>query len=113
MTKDEKKSANIKGQKIPGMRLFLIVLIDLISQGETVKCTLIEEKIADGIASFVYKSFEKVFERYDFDLDNIVKIDDYFKQWSGVADEQEFRKYCCKDVEGLQLIVKLALNDIF
>ena len=99
--------------RVPGLRMFLSALIDLISEGKTETCTSMEEALSPGVASKLCASYRHAFEKSGFDLDNIDGINEYYKQWTGVANGEELRKYACKESEGLQLLVKLALNEIF
>lgn len=99
-------------KKKPSLRVFLYTIIDLISQGISESCKSVENLIKIGIASSLYSAHTSVFEQNNFSTEQISKIDEYFKQWLGVADGCEMTKYGCDESEGLQLIIKLALNDI-
>ena len=103
----------MKKTDIPGLRIFLITLIDLISIGKKENCEQVKSLLATGVATKMYSSYATFFEKNNFNMDNIQCIDEYFKQWAGCTDEQEKRKYNCDKTEGLQLIIKLALNEIF
>lgn len=100
-------------ESIPGLRLFLYTVIDLISQGKAETCANMERLLSKGVASELYKPYISFFNQYGLYADNILQVDDYYKQWSGVADGQEMRKYGCKEENGLALILKLALNEIY
>ena len=99
--------------EIPSLRRFLFTLIDLISQGKKESCSQMEEALASGIATKLYSSYTSAFKNNNFNTDSISEIDEYFKQWSGISDGQEFRKYNCVANDGIELIIKLALNEIF
>lgn len=98
---------------VPGLRIFLYTMLDLILHGKSETCTDVETLLSHDIASKMYMSYTSFFEQNGFHRDNIPQIDEYYKQWSGVADYQEMRKYSFKADDGLALIIKLALNEIF
>ncbi len=99
-------------KKMPNIRIFLYTIIDLISQGISETCESVESLLKIGIASSLYSAHTSDFKRNNFCAEQIPKIDEYFKQWSGVADGCEMAKYGCGESEGLQLIIKLGLNEI-
>lgn len=99
-------------KKIPNLRVFLYTIIDLISQGISENCKSVENLLKIGIASSLYSAHASYFKQNNFCTEQIPKIDEYFKQWLGVADGCEMSKYGCSESEGLQLIIKLVLNEI-
>ena len=99
-------------KKMPHLRVFLYTIIDLISQGISGNCKNIENLFKIGIASSLYSAYTSNFKQNNFCTEQIPEIDEYFKQWLGVADGSEMTKYGCVETEGLQLIIKLVLNEI-
>lgn len=95
------------------LRIFLYALIDLISKGEKISCLEVEKMLDDGIATKLCKEYTTEFLKNYFTDEYIQYVDEYFKEWKGCADNQEIRKYDCKEDEGFVLIIKLALNEIF
>ena len=93
--------------------MFLSILLDLVSKGDKVSCIEVEAALSSGVATKLYSSYNSFFEENGFNVDNIPPIDEYFRQWSGIADGKEMRKYACQSDDGLILIIKLALNEIF
>ena len=77
--------------------------------------TAVKSKIYSSVEEepFFSQNCNSFFEENGFNVDNIPPIDEYFRQWSGIADGQEMRKYACQSDDGLILIIKLALNEIF
>lgn len=103
----------MNGERIPGLRIFLYTVIDLIVQGESETCKDVETQLSNGVASELRALHPFAFDENELDPNNISEIDEYFKKWRGVADGEEMRKYGCREDDGLALIVKLALNEIF
>ena len=103
----------MNGNKIQGLRMFLSILLDLVSKGDKVSCIEVEAALSSGVATKLYSSYNSFFEENGYNVDNIPPIDEYFRQWSGIADGQEMRKNACQSDDGLILIIKLALNEIF
>lgn len=101
----------MSGKSVPGLRMFLYTVIDLILQGKSETCDDIEALLSKGIASKMYTSYTSFFEQTGFNKDCIPEVDEYYRKWSGIADGQEIRKYDCNAGEGLALIIKLTLND--
>lgn len=98
---------------VPGLRMFLYTMLDLITHGKSKPCTDVEDLLSHGIASKMYMSYPSFFEQNGFNRANIPQIDAYYKKWSGVADGQEMGKYGCEPDDGLAPIIKLAFNDVF
>ncbi len=94
------------------LRLFIYGLIDLIKDHQQMNVKTVEENLLSGIATFLYRKYSDVFEKVDFNQENILDIDEYFRKWLGVASDVEDRKYNCCDDDGICLLIKLALNDI-
>lgn len=93
------------------LKEFIGVLIELISQGESLSCEQAEKFLAEGIASKLNELYSTLFEENCIQFENLSEIDEYFKNFIGIADGNEIRKYNCKESEGLQLIIKIAIND--
>ena len=96
--------------KIPGLRAFLLIILEMISKGESERCNEIETAITTGIATKFYRKYPSYFMQLD--KSNTSDIDEYFKRWSGCAEGFESRKYLCADNAGLHLLIALALNEI-
>lgn len=99
-------------EKINGLRMFLYGVLSLIKTGESIKYNIIEEKIGTGIASFLFFKYEKHFSKVGFNPDNLEVIDEFYKKSFGITEGQE-NKYDCQENDGLYLIIKLALNEVF
>lgn len=102
----------MSGKSVPGLRMFLYTVIDLILQGKSETCADIEAMLPMGIASKMYASYSAFFEQTGFNKECIPEVDKYYTKWSGIADGQEMRKYNCNANDGLALIIKLAFNEI-
>lgn len=101
----------MSGERVPGLRMFLYTVIDLILQGKSETCADIEALLPKGIATKMYTSYSAFFAQTGFNKDCIPEVDEYYKKWSGIADGQEMRKYNCDANDGLALIIKLAFNE--
>lgn len=99
-------------KSVPGLRIFLYTVIDLISHGESKTCTYIEAQLCNGIAKKMYELYSCAFDQNNFNKDCIPEVDKFYKKMSGLADGQEMRKYGCEANDGLALLIKLALNYI-
>lgn len=102
----------MKKNKVQGLRIFLITVLGLISSGTKVSCGIIEDALSSGVATKLWSLHKSVFEENGFNEDYIHEVDEYFRQWAGIADGQEMRKYACTPDDGLALIIMLALNEI-
>ena len=74
-------------------------------------CAFVESKLSSGIASALREKYPTVFSE-SLSADNINEIDRYYKKWSGCSDAEE-SKYVCEVQDGLYLLIKLALNEIY
>lgn len=100
------------GTKIPGLRQFLLIVLEMVSDGKTEMCDEIEVALQEGIATKLYNSYPTYFQQA-FNSDNIEFVDNYYKKWVGSANGAEYKKYSCKSDGGLNLIIALALNEIY
>ncbi len=94
---------------VSGMRMFLYAILKLIRQGKTEDSMLIQDKLSQGVASYLYQKYRIEFE--SLCPDNLEELDMYYKQWNGVSDGK-LEAYECTEKDGLYLLVKLVLNDI-
>ena len=93
--------------------MFLFAVMDLIKDGKKESAIYVEEHISTGIASSLFKKYKNEFIQAGFSIDHVESIDNYYKeQYNGVADSLE-HKYRCEKEDGLYLIIKIALNEIF
>ena len=101
------------GRKLNGLRIFLLGTLHLMALGKKESCDFIEENLAKGIATTLYQKYTKVYDECGFNPDNTPNVDTYYdEQWNGVADGKE-GLYVCGKNDGLQLLIALALNEIF
>ena len=98
--------------EVRGLREFLLVTLKLLADGYMEKCDYVEENISgSGIASALVEKHGDVY-RNVLNQDSVRAIDEYYHEnWSGIADGQE-NKYLCSD-NGLQIVIAVALNEIF
>lgn len=101
----------MEGGHVNGLRMFLLVVLDLILSGEQISNIYIEDNLTGGIAKVLYEKYKTTFDKLGFNPDNIEVVNEYFRQYYGVADAQE-HKYIKHD-NGLALLLGLALNEIF
>lgn len=101
----------MSGIQVHGLRSFLLTILMLITSGEKVSVSYVEDGISNGIASTLSKKYE-VFAENGFGIDSWEAVDTYYRdQWSGCADGQENRTYGCFESDGLPLLIALALNE--
>ena len=97
----------------PSIRSFIFVLFRLLKDGEKERCSCIETAIGTGVATYLFSKYQHAFEDVQFAEKNLVYIDAYFKStWAGCADGEEFRKYDCKESEGLWLLFSLIIENV-
>ena len=92
--------------------MFLYGLLELIKEEKSERYDEISEQISKVIASYLYPKYQNAFDKINFNTYNLDVIDDYYKMMSGCADGEEGRCYC-ESNDGLFLLIKLALNEIF
>ena len=98
---------------ILGLRLFLFGIMDLIKNGEKESVKYVEDHLSTGIASVLFQKYENTFAQVGFRVDHLDSVNNYYKDnWNGTADGLEY-KYICQNEDGLYLLIKLALNEIF
>lgn len=101
----------MENTSIHGLRMFLLTLLNMISNGKSERCDIIEDALGSGVATFLRNKYTDCFcGAID---DSLTNLDNYYKRFSGCADGNEFRKYLCGDNDGLALLIALALNDIY
>lgn len=100
------------GVKITGLRVFLLILLEMVSCGETETCESVKDAFADGVATMLFKKFPSYFNGL-LDTECLASVNEYYKRLLGCADSTEFRKYSCKKDNGLTLLIALALNEIY
>ena len=71
---------------VQGLRLFLYCLLDLIKEQNYEKTTFINDHLASGISTILYKKYKTVFDKLSFNTDNLEAIDKYYQDLLGVAD---------------------------
>lgn len=98
--------------KIHGLRVFLLCTLSLIEKEPSIPCSKIEQLLLEGIATALSKDYPDTFRDF-LSSDAITAIDDYYKKWVGCAEGVELRKYLCGENAGLQLLIALALNEIY
>ena len=97
---------------VPGLRLFLYGVLELIKEQKKETCAFVEDNISKGIATVLYNKYTNTFNKCDFDSDKCKLIDEHFKTLIGVVDGKE-STYFCEENDGIFLILKLALNEIY
>lgn len=98
--------------KIHGLRVFLLCTLSLIEKEPSIPCSKIEQLLPEGIATALSKDYPDTF-RGSLSADAVAAVDDYYKKWVGCAEGVELRKYFCNENAGLQLLIALALNEIY
>ena len=99
-------------EQISGLRLFLYGVLELIKNQKSETCSFINSNLSSGIATALFNKYQTEFEHIHFNRDNIENVDDYYKTVIGVADGK-INQYSCDENDGLYLVIKLALNEIF
>ena len=99
-------------EKITGLRIFLYGVLAAIKENESLSYSVVEEQLSKGIAGFLFPKYEKFFKNVGFNADNLEAIDNFYKTSCGIVDGQE-NKYDCQENDGLYLIIKIALNELF
>ena len=99
-------------EQVHGLRMFLYGVIELIKNNKIETVSAVEEKLSTGIAEYLYSKHTDTFDSIGFNTDCIESIDVFYKNFAGEADGAE-GKYVCEEKDGLYLILKLALNEIF
>ena len=94
------------------MKLFLYGVLELIKNQKSESCGIIEEQMRIGVASVLYSKYSKLFNGLGFHSDKCQEIDEYYKRYVGVVDGKE-NKYACESNDGLYLIIKLALEEMY
>lgn len=89
--------------KVPGLRLFLLTMLQLNSEGIREKCEQVENEFSKGVATELYKRHARCFDDHAFNTDYLQVIDDYYKSRSGCADGNEYFKYSCTQTDGIAL----------
>ena len=98
--------------EIHGLRVFLLCALSLLGKEPSIPCSKIEQLLPEGIATVLSKDYPDTFKDF-LSSDAITAIDDYYKKWGSCADGVELRKYLCSENAGLQLLIALALNEIY
>ena len=70
------------------------------------------EQMRIGIASILYARYPDIFSRVAFNPDKCHEIDEYYKDYAGVADGNE-ETYACENDDGLYLLIKLAFEKVW
>ena len=96
---------------INGLQFFIYSVIDLISRSEKITCDFVNSNLSKGIATQLVQKYPDVFENVRFQNDLLQDVDDYCKGFAGIAENYS-GDYLCKQDEGLQLLLKLILNDL-
>ncbi len=99
-------------QKPIGLKMFLYEILALIKEGKKEATVSIEDALSKGVATYLCSKYPNEFSEV-LSCDNIEKIDLYYKNSSGLPDGVEWRRYDCTSEDGLYLLLKLALNEIF
>lgn len=97
----------------PNLRIFLFSVCRMIKDRKTETCACIEEHLSTGIATYLYGRYRYAFERYDFNLEHLAPIDDYYRNQVDPVDGRADRRYDCQETDGLWLVLQLALNEIY
>lgn len=98
--------------KIHGLRTFLLFALSLMAKGCKITCAEIETMLSNGVATALHNKYPKIFCG-NIPADSLTAIDNYYTKWSGCANEEEIRKYMTDENSGLQLLIALALNEIY
>ena len=96
--------------KIPGLRVFLLVTLSLMLSDSKISCIEAEQMLAEGVATKMYDIYP-IYQNF-LSKSTLLSVDSYYKKWVGCAEGIEARKYLCDSDNGLQLLVALALNEI-
>ena len=94
------------------MKLFIYGLLELIKNRVQEKCVTVEEYFSQGIASILYSKYSNVFDSVAFHPNYCKEIDEYYKNYTGIANGNE-HKYACKETDGLYLVIVLALEKLY
>ena len=54
----------MNGNKIQGLRMFLSILLDLVSKGDKVSCIEVEAALSSGVATKLYSSYNSQTGKY-------------------------------------------------
>jgi len=98
-------------QKVHGLRVFLLILLNLVADGKSETCKWVEDNISPGIATSLFKQYRKEFERVGMNTETIEEIDAYYRNWTGCLDGKE-QQYLVEKDNGLQLLIAICLNEI-
>ncbi len=99
------------GERVSGLRVFLLGTLQLLSEGECVSCEFVDRNISNGIATVLFNKYRLTYERMGLSEIELNDINAYYEQWHGTTDEPD-EKYACENDNGLQLIISLSLNEI-
>ena len=103
----------MEGRTVGGLRIFLLSLLRMCTEGRSETCSNVQEYIRDGVATKLFKKYGDYFEKNGFHPDHIESIDAYYRQFVGCVDGKEEGKYACRESDGFHLLIALALNEIF
>ncbi len=99
-------------KKIKGLRTFLLGTLHLIAIGKKETCSFIEENLANGISTILFNKYKTIYCDCGFNFENAENVNEYYRQWYRCADGKE-GLYVCSHDDGLQLLIALALNEIY
>ncbi len=99
-------------KSVAGMRVFLYAILQLIHTGEFEHISSIQEHLSTGIATYLYHKHKDTFDSIGVSTSNLCSIDEHYRQWNGVSLGCE-EKYVCAEDDGLYLLIKLELNNIY
>ena len=66
-----------------------------------------------GIASVLYSKYPDVFNNVAFTPDKCREIDEYYKTYIGIVDDDWSKKFACENTDGLFWVIKLALEKVY
>lgn len=96
---------------IPGLRCFLLVLLKLITLGEEISVSDVDELLQKGAASCLSEQYKELFEDFGFSKTNYDDVDSFFKSYIGSVDDCE-KKYGVDRSHGYALLIAYGLNEL-
>lgn len=94
-----------------GMKIFLLSLLRIESEGGSISCNWVEEHLNKNVASSIYTKYPKAFEKMGFHPDNLQALDAYYAAYADCFEGCEESKFGCQENDGLHLLIALALEE--
>lgn len=93
-----------------GLPAFLLGVLCLSSQGKKESCKFISDNIPKGIASVLYEKYQRDFDRRAFSVNYLESVDEFFRQYDGCIDGNEYKYVDDEESCGLLLLIGLVLS---